>query len=80
LQACQSAHATLFGDDPVNPAHDTAATILFRPGTAAPDHAGCIASHMQLRIATNGYNVSFEKPVVVGHDLAAAVPFGRLLD
>jgi hypothetical protein len=28
---------------------------------------------MQLRIATNGYNVSFEKPVVVGH--ACPMPF-----
>jgi hypothetical protein len=35
---------------------------------------------MQLRIATNGYNVSFEKPVVVGHACSHAVSFGRLLD
>ncbi|WBL80655.1 hypothetical protein I3J27_09600 [Bradyrhizobium xenonodulans] len=41
---------------------------------AAPDHSGCIASHMQLRIATNGYNVSFEKPVVVGHDCRMPFP------
>jgi len=30
-----------------------------------------------VRIATNGYNVSFEKPVVVVHDLAP-VPFDGL--
>jgi hypothetical protein len=29
---------------------------------------------MQLRIATNGYNVSFEKPGVVGHDCPMPVP------
>ncbi|MBR0709815.1 hypothetical protein [Bradyrhizobium liaoningense] len=39
------------------------------PRKPAPT-AGCIAHHMLLRVATNGYNVSFEKPVVVGHDLA----------
>ncbi|MHC2674978.1 hypothetical protein ACVI1J_007141 [Bradyrhizobium diazoefficiens] len=51
---------------------------VFRPGnhdrldrTGAPIMGS-------LRIATNGYNVSFEKPVVVVHD--RAVPFGRLLD
>jgi hypothetical protein len=29
---------------------------------------------MQLRIATNGYNVSFEKPGVVGHDRPMLFP------
>jgi len=29
-----------------------------------------IVRHALLRVATNGYNVSFEKPVVVGHDPA----------
>ncbi|MGX1324758.1 hypothetical protein AB7M17_008211 [Bradyrhizobium sp. USDA 377] len=57
----------------MSPADDTAVMTLFRPGTA-PHHTGCIASHRQLRNATNGYNVSFEKPVVVGHDYLMSFP------
>jgi hypothetical protein len=40
-----------------------------RQGNRAPsDRVGHIARHVPLRVATNGYNVSFEKPLVVVHD------------
>jgi hypothetical protein len=55
----------LFEDGPL--AHD--AWEPYRFGSRRLHHF-----HMQLRIATNGYNVSFEKPVVVGHDCPMPFP------
>jgi hypothetical protein len=56
----------------VSPPHGAAVSSF--GNRTVPGHAGYIASHMQLRIATNGYNVSFEKPVVVRHDCPMPFP------
>jgi hypothetical protein len=71
LQVCQSARSTFSTTIPVIRRRRRPDSFGNR---TAPDHAGCIASHVQLRIATNGYNVSFEKPGVVGHDRPMLFP------
>ncbi|WP_157195732.1 hypothetical protein [Bradyrhizobium sp. YR681] len=71
----------LFGDDCGDSSVSRPWRGRIRSGEPTPpDRDGRITFHALLRVATNGYNDSFEKPVVVVHDLPDRIPFGRLLD